>query len=179
MPKASRQTAYLDAVTRARSEFVVARATLESRLREQLEAEMMNLQSKVDIAVRYAYDNGHSKSQILSAMGSKYYGMVNDSLERTEGISETKGIDPLDRVYSLDGEELTVKYVDHGPSHITATARFIVRYLAGGEVMLDPIDQLWDESFTVKNDAVAVLGGRFDGYYYEEALSWLTNTSAQ
>jgi hypothetical protein len=32
---------------------------------------------------------------------------------------------------------------------------------------------LWNEDFTVRNDVVAALDNRQDGYYYEEALAWV------
>lgn len=181
MPRAANQSAYLDAVTRARSEYVLAKTTLESRLRDELEKQLANLQTQVDIAVRYAFQNGHSKGQILKAMGTKYYGMVNESLDRTEGVAEVKGVDPLDYVYEFDEETsvLSVNYVDHGPSGISGSAEFEFRTLADGAKWFFSRTPLWSDDYTTRNEVVAAIDNRQDGYYYEEALEWLTNTSAR
>lgn len=181
MPRAANQSAYLDAVTRARSEYVLAKTTLESRLRDELEKQLANLQTQVDIAVRYAFQNGHSKGQILKAMGTKYYGMVNESLDRTEGVAEVKGVDPLDYVYSFDAseQELSVDYKQHGPDKITGTARFHFRLLDDGTKWLFSKDPLWSADYTTRNDVVAALDNKQEGYYYEEAIQWLMNTSAR
>ena len=62
---------HLDAVMKARSAYIMAKRTLEAKLREQLNHEISNLQTQVDIAVRYAHNSGASKSSILRAMGTK------------------------------------------------------------------------------------------------------------
>src|SRR6056297_2402903 len=107
--------ARLDAVNKARQAYFVAKSTLEHRLREQLREELANLQTQVDVAVRYAYDSGESKANILRSMGTKDYGTLNASLERTSGVSEVRGVDPLDAVYSWSLDQLVVNYVNHGP----------------------------------------------------------------
>lgn len=177
----NKPSAYLDAVTRARSELVLAKTTLESRLRDELEKNLANMQARLDLAVRYAYDSGHSKAQILAAMGTRYYGIVNEMLERTEGHEEIKGRDPLDMVYSYDSNtgEFVANYKSHGPDEITGEATFQYKVLADGTKWFFSKDPLWSADFTTRNDVVAVLDNRQDGYYYEEAISWLTNTSAQ
>lgn len=178
MPKLKKQSAYLDAVTKARTELVLAKATLEAKLREQLERDLANMQTRVDLAVRYAYDNGHSKAQILQAMGSKYYGIVNDSLERTEGVDEVKGIHPLASVYHLDMETmtLTVRYDNHGPDMISGEATFTYKVLDDGTEIFFSEDSLWNEDYTKRNDVVTALHNRTDGFYYEEALQWVTDS---
>lgn len=170
---AKKSSAYLDAVSKARSELVIARATLEHRLREQLEEQLANMQAQVDLAVRYAYDHGHSKGQILSAMGAKYYGMVNDSLARTEGVSEIVGDDPLADVYSLEGDVLTVRYEKHGPRELTGEAEFLFKKMLDGGYMFLSRTPLYNEDYSVRNDVVGALDQRQDGPYYEEALEWV------
>ena len=174
-------SAHLDAVTKARTELVMAKATLEARLREQLEEQLHNMQSRLDLTVRYAYDAGHSKAQILQAMGAKYYGIVNESLERTEGLEEIVGRDPLDSVYELDEARgaLTVRYDEHGPSLVSGEATFEIKYMHDGTMLLFAHTPLWNEDYTQKNDVVAVLSNVNEGYYYEEAVAWLTSSSAQ
>jgi hypothetical protein len=178
MPKLKKQSAYLDAVTKARTELVLAKATLEAKLREQLERDLANMQTRVDLAVRYAYDNGHSKAQILQAMGSKYYGIVNDSLERTEGVDEVRGVHPLASVYTYDRDAmtLTVRYDNHGPQRITGNAEFFVVTLEDGSMLFNANQSLWNHDYTVKNDVVAVLSNIQDGFYYEEAVQWVTDS---
>lgn len=172
MAKAKKSSAYLDAVAKARSELVLARATLEHRLRQELEERLSNMQTQLDLAVRYAYDQGHSKGQILSAMGAKYYGIVNDSLARTEGVAEVEGVDPLDGVYSFDGEVLSVRYDKHGPREITGEAQFTYKNFTDGEMFLS-LTPPYSEDFSVRNEVVGALDQRMDGFYYEEALEWL------
>jgi hypothetical protein len=168
---------HLDAITKARAAYVLARATLEAKLRDQLREELNNLQTQVDLAVRYAHDAGASKASILRAMGIKDYGTVKASLERTHGVYEIVGQDPLDRVYSLDDGILTANYVSHGPLSISGIARFRVPTLDDGSVWFMAVDRLWNEDFTVKNQVVAALDNRQDGYYYEEALDWWKRSS--
>ena len=169
-------SAHLDAVTKARSELVLAKATLEARLREELEEQLHNMQSRLDLTVRYAYDAGHSKAQILQAMGAKYYGIVNESLERTEGVDEIVGRDPLSLVYDYDASArlLKVSYDNHGPSNISGSARFEVETMADGNILFVSNEPLWNEDYTQKNEVVSALSNKTDGYYYEEAVQWVT-----
>jgi len=169
------KAAHLDAVARARSEFVLARSTLEHELRQELEARLAALQMQLDITVRYAYDAGVPKAQILSAMGAKYYGMVNESLKRTEGVEEVKGVDPLDAVYAYDHEQsiLSVQYVKHGPGEISGEARFDFRVFDDGSKMFLSKDPMYSEDYTIRNDVVAVLDQKQDGFYYDEAVEWI------
>lgn len=167
--------AKLDAITKARSSYVLARTTLESRLRDELKKELSNLQTQVDIAVRYAHDSGASKASILRAMGIKDYGTVKASLGRTEGVAEVVGVSPLDSVYTFDLHtgEFVVNYNNHGPSMITGTAVFDFRILDDGTKWFMSKTPLWNEDFTIRNDVVAVLDNRQSGDYYEEALEWV------
>lgn len=167
--------AKLDAVTRARAAYVLARTTLESKLREQLKSELALLQTQVDIAVRYAHDAGASKASILRAMGVKDYGTVKSSLDRTRGVEEVIGVDPLDTMYSFDPEsgKFTARYKDYGPQSISGVATFDFIIMADQTKWFMPIDSLWNEDYTIKNEVVAALGNRQDGFYYEEALSWV------
>lgn len=159
----------LDAVTKAKTNYVLARTTLEARLREQLREELSNMQAQIDLAVRYAYDAGLSKASIMRALGTKDYHTLNDSLSRTAGVEEIVGYGD---VYSLAGTILTVTYTNHGPDKITDTAKFSVKRLADGAILFDPLTPLWDDTMTVKNQAVAKLANS-DGFYYQEAVEWI------
>ena len=165
----------LDAVSKARQAFVVARTTLEARLREQMREELTNLQTQVDIAVRYAFDAGESKAAIMRAMGTKDYNTMNSSLERTQGVAQIVGADPLAEVYQFDMVGvLWVNYVNHGPDKLNGKASFDVKVLDDGKILLLAIDaKLLNSDYTVRNDAVAVLDGKTDGFYYEEVIQWL------
>lgn len=170
--------AKLDAITKARSAYVLARTTLESRLRDELKKELSNLQTQVDIAVRYAHDLGASKASILRAMGIKDYGTVKASLERTEGVAEVVGTDPLDSVYSFDVDtgEFVASYTNHGPLQITGLAQFDFRILDDGTKWFMSRTPLWNGDYTVRNDVVAALDNMQGGHYYEEALAWVEQT---
>jgi hypothetical protein len=171
--------AHLDAVTKARSAYVLARTTLEARLREQMREELNNLQTQIDIAVRYAYDAGASKASILRAMGIKDFGTLQASLSRTNGVIQPEGEDPLDAVYGYDRhtETLVAKYQSHGPQAITGEASFQVKKMDDGSVWFMSRDPLWNADFTQKNDVVAALDNRQYGHYYEEALDWWKRSS--
>lgn len=166
---------HLDAVTKARSAYVLARTTLEARLREQLKRELANLQTQVDIAVRYAHDAGASKASILRSMGIKDFNTLKSSLERTEGVVEVVGVDPLDSVYSYDPDtrELDVNYHNHGPESIVGSARFTYKEFDDGKKFFLSHEGLYNEDFTKRNDVVAVLDQKDYGFYYEEAIAWL------
>lgn len=173
----SKLSKHLDAVAKARQAYVIARTTLEQRLREQMRDELTNLQTQVDITVRYAFDAGESKAAIMRAMGTKDYNTMNASLERTTGVAEVVGADPFAEVYKIRDDNLIVNYVNHGADKFNGKASFDIKKLEDGKILLLAQDKLWNEDYTVRNDAVAVLDGKTDGYYYEEAVQWL-NTQA-
>lgn len=175
--KLSKTSQKLDAVAKARQAFVLARTTLELRLREQMKTELTNLQTQVDIAVRYAIDAGESKASILRAMGTKNFGTLQESLERTQGVSEIVGDDPFDNVYYLIGNALTVNYKNYGPSKFNGHATFEVKTWDDGTVFLISQSPLWNEDYSVRNDAVAALDGKTDGWYYDEVIEWIANNS--
>ena len=170
-----KQNARLDAVTKAKTAYVMSRATLEARLREQMAEELSNLQTQVDIAVRYAYDSGESKASILRALGTKDYGTLNASLERTDAVTEIIGDDWLDNVYQLldNGKHLMVDYVGHGSRNISGVATFEVIKTIDNRIMFASVTPLWDEHFVERNEVVAVLDGQFAGDYYDEAVAWI------
>jgi len=168
-------SARLDAVTKAKQAYVMAKSTLEARLRDQLRNEMSNLQTQIDIAVRYAYDSGEKKAEILRALGTKDYGTLNESLERTQAVTEIVGRDPLDSVYSFFGEDVVfASYENHGPKGYSGEASFTIKKLDDGSYLFLSLDPLWSEDYKTRNDAVAALDGVKDGFYYEELVSWLT-----
>jgi len=171
----AKQSAKLDAVTKSRTAYVVAKSTLEAVLRERMQEELANLQTQVDMAVRYAYDSGESKAAILRAMGTKFYGTLNDSLERTQGVSEVVGDDPLGEVYSWAGDLLVVNYEGHGPTGITGSATFQIKTMNDKSVWFIPQESQWNEDYPERNEAVAALDGKQDGALYEEALQWISN----
>ena len=168
-------SAYLDGVTKAKQKYVAAKVTLEQRLRESLKDELHSMKTQVDIAVRYAADNGHSKAEILRALGTKDYHTVYGALKRTEGVAEIMGINPLDSVYSYyrETEMVHVKYLNHGPQLINGSATFKFRNFDDGMKLFLSEDKLWNEDYTVRNEVVAVLDQVEQGFYYDEAVEWI------
>lgn len=171
--------ARLDAVSKAKQAYVIARTTLENHLREQMRNELNNLQTQVDIAVRYAVDAGESKASILRALGTKDYGTINSSLERTHAVAEIKGANPLDSVYDIsyddNGDEfLYVSYQNHGKQGYSGEARFRIKRLDNGGILFLSTTPLWNDDYTVRNDAVVALDGKTDGEYYDEAIAWMS-----
>lgn len=171
--------AHLDAVSKAKSAYVLAKTTLEARLREQLKEELANAQTQIDLAVRYAYNAGQSKADILRALGTKDYHTLNASLERTMLVEEVVGDDPLDAVFEKDWLEpddhpiINVRFDKYGPNQYSGSAQFNVRSIANGEWLLAAITPLWSMDYTVRNDVVVALDGVNDGYYYEQVKEWL------
>jgi hypothetical protein len=175
MTVTTKLSSHLDAVQKSKTAYVVARTTLEARLREEMRSELSNLQTQIDIAVRYAVDAGESKAGILRALGTKDYGTINASLERTQGVARMVGADPLADVYRIVDNILYVDYVNHGTEKFNGNAAFDIKHLDGGKILLLAIDgKLWSEDLTTRNDAVAVLDGKLDGFYYEEVIAWLS-----
>jgi hypothetical protein len=172
----SKLSARLDAVSKARQAYVLARTTLEQRLRVEMREELSNLQTQVDIAVRYAYDAGESKSAILRALGLKNFAAVQESLDRTNSVAEVVGDNPHAGVYAFDGaqhDRIVVSYTDHGPLKANGSSVFSFRTLDDGRILFAAVEPLWDATFTVRNDAVAYLDGKMDGWYYEEVCAWI------
>lgn len=174
-----KQNARLDAVTKTKTAYVMARATLEARLREQMANELSNLQTQIDIAVRYAFDSGESKASILRALGTKDYGTLNASLDRTDAVTQVIGESWLDDVYTImdGGKYLMADYDAHGGRLITGVATFSIVNTVDGRVMLQSVTPLWNDDYTVRNDVVAALDGVFDGEYYDEATGWIAQQS--
>jgi hypothetical protein len=168
-------SARLDAVFKAKQAYVMARATLEHRLREQLSQELSNLQAQVDMAIRFAYEAGESKANILRSLGTKDYNTVTKSLLRTNAVVIVEREDPLAKVYDFDAEAgtLSVSYVNHGPSAITGVAFFDVKKMDDGTTWFMSRNSLWNDDYTVRNEAVAALDGKQDGYYYDEAVRYV------
>jgi hypothetical protein len=168
------KSARLSAVNKAKQAYVMAKTTLEQRLREQMRQELSNLQTQIDLAVRYAYDSGESKADILRSLGTKHYGTLNDSLDRTQRVAEIVGVNPLDSIYTMmDSETLVVSYDKHGPSGYSGEASFTVKKLDDGSYLFLSLDPLWSDDYRTRNDVVAVLDGVKDGFYYEELCEWL------
>jgi hypothetical protein len=174
-----KQNARLDAVTKTKTAYVMARATLEARLREQMANELSNLQTQIDIAVRYAFDSGESKASILRALGTKDYGTLNASLDRTNAVTELIGESWLDEVYTImdGGKYLMADYDAHGSRLISGTASFDIVRTVDGRIMFTAITPLWNDDYTIRNEVVAALDGVFDGEYYNEATQWIAQHS--
>jgi hypothetical protein len=171
------KNARLDAVSKAKQAYVMAKTTLEQRLREQMKAELANIQTQIDIAVRMAYESGESKADILRAMGTSNYHSIYDSLKRTSGVTEIVGENPLDSVYSMMGSDVVVvNYDNHGPKGYSGEASFTVKKLDDGSYLFLSLDPLWSDDYRVRNDVVAVLDGVKDGFYYEELCEWISGT---
>jgi hypothetical protein len=165
------KNARLSAVNKAKQAYVVAKTNLEQRLREQMREELANLQTQIDIAVRYAYDGGESKRDIGRALGTSNYNTINESLERTNGVVEIIGDSP----YSWsDKDTVTVSYDNHGPSEYSGEASFVVKKLDDGRYLFLGLDPLWSDDYKTRNDVVAALDGKTDGFYYEELVEWIT-----
>lgn len=174
--------ARLDAVAKAKTAYVIAKTTLEARLREQLREELINAQTQIDIAVRYAYDAGEKKADILRALGTKDYHTLNASLERTHGVVEVVGDDPLDEVFTITSSHgkpiLTANFYKFGPNEYSGEARFTVAR-TNGQWFLWAETPLWNEDYTVRNDTVVALDGVTDGWYYEKVVEWLDKNHSQ
>jgi len=167
-------SARLDAVSKAKQAYVMAKTTLEQRLREQMREELSNIHTQIDIAVRYAYDSGESKADILRAMGTKHYGTLNECLERTQAVTEVVGRNPLDSTYTMMGSDVVVvSYDKHGPKQYSGEASFTIKKLDDGSYLFLSLDPLWSEDYRTRNDVVAVLDGVKDGFYYEELCEWI------
>ena len=172
------KNARLSAVNKAKQAYVMAKTNLEQRLREQMREELANLQTQIDIAVRYAYDAGESKRDIGRALGTSNYNTINESLERTSGVAEVVGDDPYNQVFSMmDSETVVVSYDNHGPSRYSGEASFTVKKLDDGSYLFLSLDPLWSDDYRTRNDVVAVLDGVKDGYYYEELSEWIAQRS--
>jgi hypothetical protein len=170
-------SARIEAVRKSKEAYVTGKYTMEARLREQLQKEMSNLMTQMDIAIRYAFDSGESKADILRALGTKDYGTINASLERTSAVSEILGRDPLDDVYTLTGDStIVVTYSNHGPKGYSGEASFTYKKLDDGSYLFFSLDPLWSDDYRTRNDVVAVLDGVKDGYYYEELCEWISGT---
>jgi hypothetical protein len=170
-------SARLNAVENSKQAYTLARTSVERRLREAMKSELANLQTQVDIAVRYAYDSGESKASILRALHTKNWGTVIESLERTAGVTEIKGVSEQDKMFKMTAKNVVlVTYKNHGPSNYSGSSSFAVKKLDDGKYLFISESPLWNEDFSVRNDVVAVLDGVNDNFYYEELSKWILET---
>jgi hypothetical protein len=51
-----------------------------------------------------------------------------------------------------------------------------VKKLDDGSYLFFSLESLWSEDYKTRNDVVAALDGKSDGFYYEEMLSWVKQT---
>jgi len=168
------KNARLSAVSKAKQAYVSARTTLEQRLREQMYEELSAIQTQIDIAVRYAYDAGEKKRDILRALGTSNYNTINESLERTSSVAEFVGDDPYAQIFTkVDDSTVMVSYDNHGPNGYSGEARFTVKKLDDGSYLFLSLDPLWTDDYRKRNDVVAVLDGVKDGFYYQELCNWI------
>jgi len=169
------KSARLSAVNKAKQAYVMAKTNLEQKLREQMREELSNLQTQIDIAVRYAYDSGESKRDIGRALGTSNYNTINESLGRTSGVTEVTGDDPYNEIFTMmDSDTVVVSYDRHGPSQYSGEASFTVKKLDDGSYLFLSLDPLWSDDYRTRNDVVAVLDGVKDGFYYEELCEWIS-----
>lgn len=169
------KNARLSAVTKAKQAYVSAKTTLEQRLREQMYEELSSIQTQIDIAIRYAYDSGEKKRDILRALGTSNYNTINESLERTSTVAEFVGDDPYAQVFTMMGDDVVVvNYDNHGPKGYSGEASFTIKKLDDGSYLFLSLDPLWSDDYRVRNDVVAVLDGVKDGFYYEELSEWIS-----
>lgn len=169
------KSARLSAVNKAKQAYVMAKTNLEQKLREQMREELSNLQTQIDIAVRYAYDSGESKRDIGRALGTSNYNTINESLGRTSGVTEVTGDDPYNEIFTMmDSDTVVVSYDRHGPSQYSGEASFTVKKLDDGSYLFLSLDPLWSDDYRTRNDVVAVLDGVKDGFYYEELVEWIS-----
>lgn len=166
-------SARLDAVSKAKQAYALAKSTLAIELRKKMDKELANLQTQLDISIRYAVDAGESKADILRALGTSSYNTIYESLARTSGVAEVVGTDPLDSVYELDGDTLRVTYRGHGPKQYSGDAVFTIKRLDANRIMLLSESPLYNEDFSVRNDVVACLDQKLDGFYFDEVSEWL------
>jgi len=172
------KNARLSAVTKAKQAYVSAKTTLEQRLREQMYEELSSIQTQIDIAIRYAYDSGEKKRDILRALGTSNYNTINESLERTSAVAEFVGDDPYAEVFTMmGGDVVVVNYDNHGPKGYSGEASFTIKKLDDGSYLFLSLDPLWSDDYRVRNDVVAVLDGVKDGFYYEELNEWIRENS--
>ena len=163
----------LDAVSKAKQAYVIAKATLEQKLRDEMTKELANLRTQLDIAIRYAYDSGETRANICRSLGTKDYATVSKSLERTSNVAELVGESP----YSWsDKDTVTVSYDNYGPSEYSGEASFVVKKLDDGRYLFLGLDPLWSDDYKVRNDVVAAIDGKTDGFYYDDLKSWVLSS---
>lgn len=165
----------LNAVAKAKQAYVLAKTSMEAELRQQLKDKLSNLQTQLDLAIRYAVDSGESKADILRHLGTKSYNTLYESLERTASVAGEVSDDPYADMFTMMGSDtVVVSYVQHGPNKYSGEASFNIKRLENGGYLFLSLDPLWNEDYTVRNDVVAALDGKTDGFYYEELVEWLS-----
>jgi hypothetical protein len=106
-------------------------------------------------------------------MGTRDWKTLQACLDRTDAVTQIVGQDPLDKAYTIIDDTLVATYSNHGPLDITGMGTFAIKKMGDGTTWFMAVDPLWNADYSVRNDVVAALDGKQDGYYYEEAMGWL------
>lgn len=83
--------ASLDALSEKHRAFVIAKATIEAELKEELAERLSSFRLERDTALRLAEEAGVPRTQLGKAIGTSNYRTVQEILQATEGISRTAG----------------------------------------------------------------------------------------
>lgn len=76
----------LETLVKEHSSYVLAKATLEAELKEQLSEQLAVIKRKRDIALRLAAESGVPRTQLGKTIGTSNYKTVQDILMETEDI---------------------------------------------------------------------------------------------
>lgn len=163
MPLSQHQQDLLAEVTQART----ALRTLRSELEAEIERKIALARDASDLAIRKAYNAGARKADILRASGTRNFGTIQESLDRTEGVSVA-----LEEVvnagkFSWRGTLLVVNeednVVEFEPHYREDTDDYIFYTEA----------PLWNTDWTGQNALVAGLDAKTSGPLWDEANAWM------
>lgn len=164
MPLSQHQRDLLAEVTRART----ALRTLRSELEAEVERKIALARDASDLAIRKAYNAGARKADILRASGTRNFGTIQESLDRTEGVSVA--LDEAAPSQEFEWDDLT------GGLRVTIagdTAIFDVQRRGSDDYIFYTDHPLWNNDYTVKNLVVDQLDGVTFGPLWERANAWV------
>jgi hypothetical protein len=156
----------LDLVAERIADLKSAKRTLEADLREKMRQGLLDMEVKVNLAVRAAVDAGNTFAAVGRALGTKDYATVKRRYSATTELPQAKGSYKF-TLANLHDEFAFILDVEGHTTGVDA-----VQFADTNEVELFAVENLYfDEALTEKNKAVEAIEAK--GEIYRKALEWL------
>jgi hypothetical protein len=137
--------ASLDALSEKHTAYVIAKATIEAQLKQELAERLSSYRQERDMALRLACEAGVPRTQLGKAIGTSNYKTVQEILAATEvvehssrdGVAEWSLVQVSDKIWNLTVKNLGPQMLN-GYAEVELTDDEII-YVSGSEWVVTQI----------------------------------------